>query len=73
MIIIDFADLVKRALVSVVGEIRRYRSDRYDDDNDDDDDGVSFSVDAGRLSGIQIKEPSDQLSLMEVKGERNWR
>ena len=43
MIIIDFVDLVKRALVSVVGEIRRYRSDRYDDDDDDDDDdGVSF-------------------------------
>ena len=47
MIIIDFVDLVKRALLSIVGEIRHYRSDRYDHDDgggddDDDDDDDSF-------------------------------
>ena len=35
-----FVDLVKRGVLTLVGEIRRYRSDRYDDDDDDDDDGV---------------------------------
>ena len=33
-----FVDLVKRGVLSLVGEIRRYRNDCCDDDDDDDDD-----------------------------------
>ena len=41
-----FVDLVKRGVLTLVGEIRRYGNDSYDDDSydDDDDDDVDDDV-----------------------------